>query len=113
MTTFNENRSASIVYPTTLAGEQRNPVLWLRRFFPLHPRYEFFLSVKGQALKPVLKALKDGGECYAGMRPGGRFDGPQRGHARPRQGPRNSKDKWSASRSSSLNQPNQSDVERS
>jgi molybdenum cofactor cytidylyltransferase len=35
MTTFNENRGASIVYPTTLAGEQRNPVLWPRRFFPL------------------------------------------------------------------------------
>lgn len=34
-TTFNENRSASIVYPTTPRGEQRNPVLWPRRFFPL------------------------------------------------------------------------------
>jgi molybdenum cofactor cytidylyltransferase len=33
--TFNENRGASIVYPTTLAGEQRNPVLWPRPFFPL------------------------------------------------------------------------------
>jgi molybdenum cofactor cytidylyltransferase len=33
--TFNETRGASIVYPTTLAGEQRNPVLWPRRFFPL------------------------------------------------------------------------------
>jgi molybdenum cofactor cytidylyltransferase len=32
--TFNESRSASIVYPATLAGEQRNPVLWPRRFFP-------------------------------------------------------------------------------
>ena len=30
--TFNESRSASIVYPATLAGEQRNPVLWPRRF---------------------------------------------------------------------------------
>jgi molybdenum cofactor cytidylyltransferase len=35
MATFNESRGASIVYPTTLAGEQRNPVLWPRRFFPL------------------------------------------------------------------------------
>jgi len=35
MTTFNESRGASIVYPTTLAGEQRNPVLWPRPFFPL------------------------------------------------------------------------------
>jgi molybdenum cofactor cytidylyltransferase len=35
MTTFNEDRGASIVYPTTRAGEQRNPVLWPRRFFPL------------------------------------------------------------------------------
>ena len=35
MTTFNETRGVSIVYPTTLAGEQRNPVLWPRRFFPL------------------------------------------------------------------------------
>src|SRR5262249_42586542 len=35
MATFNENGGASIVYPTTLAGERRNPVLWPRRFFPL------------------------------------------------------------------------------
>ena len=35
MATFNESQSASIVYPATLAGEQRNPVLWPRRFFPL------------------------------------------------------------------------------
>jgi molybdenum cofactor cytidylyltransferase len=33
--TFNESRGASIVYPITRAGEQRNPVLWPRRFFPL------------------------------------------------------------------------------
>ena len=33
--TFSESRSASIVYPATLAGEQLNPVLWPRRFFPL------------------------------------------------------------------------------
>jgi molybdenum cofactor cytidylyltransferase len=33
--TFNESQGASIVYPATLAGEQRNPVLWPRRFFPL------------------------------------------------------------------------------
>jgi molybdenum cofactor cytidylyltransferase len=35
MTAFNECRGASIVYPITRAGEQRNPVLWPRRFFPL------------------------------------------------------------------------------
>jgi len=35
MATFNESRGASIVYPTTLVGEQRDPVLWPRRFFPL------------------------------------------------------------------------------
>jgi molybdenum cofactor cytidylyltransferase len=35
MCTFNESRGTSIVYPITLAGEQRNPVLWPRRFFPL------------------------------------------------------------------------------
>jgi molybdenum cofactor cytidylyltransferase len=35
MAAFNESRGASIVYPITLAGEQRNPVLWPRRFFPL------------------------------------------------------------------------------
>jgi molybdenum cofactor cytidylyltransferase len=35
MTTFNESRGASIVYPITLAGEQRSPVLWPRRFFSL------------------------------------------------------------------------------
>jgi molybdenum cofactor cytidylyltransferase len=34
MATF-KSSGASIVYPTTLAGEQRNPVLWPRRFFPL------------------------------------------------------------------------------
>jgi molybdenum cofactor cytidylyltransferase len=35
MATFHENQGGSIVYPTTRAGEQRNPVLWPRRFFPL------------------------------------------------------------------------------
>ena len=35
MATFNESRGRSIVYPITRAGEQRNPVLWPRRFFPL------------------------------------------------------------------------------
>jgi molybdenum cofactor cytidylyltransferase len=35
MATFNESRGALIVYPITRAGEQRNPVLWPRRFFPL------------------------------------------------------------------------------
>jgi len=32
---FKESRGASIVYPTTRAEGQRNPVLWPRRFFPL------------------------------------------------------------------------------
>jgi molybdenum cofactor cytidylyltransferase len=35
LASFNESRGASIVYPTTRVGEQRNPVLWPRRFFPL------------------------------------------------------------------------------
>jgi molybdenum cofactor cytidylyltransferase len=35
MATFNASEGAAIVYPITLAGEQRNPVLWPRRFFPL------------------------------------------------------------------------------
>jgi molybdenum cofactor cytidylyltransferase len=35
MAIFNESVGASIVYPTTLRGERRNPVLWPRRFFPL------------------------------------------------------------------------------
>jgi molybdenum cofactor cytidylyltransferase len=35
MATFNESRGVSIVYPTTPVGEQRNPVLWPRQFFPL------------------------------------------------------------------------------
>jgi len=35
VTTFDQSRCASIVYPTTLMGEQRNPVLWPQRFFPL------------------------------------------------------------------------------
>jgi molybdenum cofactor cytidylyltransferase len=35
MAAFNERRGRSIVYPITRAGEQRNPVLWPRRFFPL------------------------------------------------------------------------------
>jgi len=34
VTTFDQSR-CSIVYPTTLMGEQRNPVLWPQRFFPL------------------------------------------------------------------------------
>ena len=33
VTTFDQSR-CSIVYPTTLMGEQRNPVLWPQRFFP-------------------------------------------------------------------------------
>jgi molybdenum cofactor cytidylyltransferase len=35
MATFNESRGTSIVFPITLTGEQRNPVLWPRRLFPL------------------------------------------------------------------------------
>jgi molybdenum cofactor cytidylyltransferase len=35
MATFDQSRGALIVYPTTLMEEQRNPVLWPRRFFPL------------------------------------------------------------------------------
>jgi molybdenum cofactor cytidylyltransferase len=35
MAIFNESVGASIVYPTTLRGERRNPVLWPWRFFPL------------------------------------------------------------------------------
>lgn len=31
---FMESRGALITYPTTSSGEQRNPVLWPRRFFP-------------------------------------------------------------------------------
>ncbi|CCJ08893.1 NTP transferase domain-containing protein [Methylocystis sp. SC2] len=31
---FLESRGALITYPTTSKGEQRNPVLWPRRFFP-------------------------------------------------------------------------------
>jgi molybdenum cofactor cytidylyltransferase len=34
VTTFDQSR-CSIVYPTTLMGKQRNPVLWPQRFFPL------------------------------------------------------------------------------
>jgi molybdenum cofactor cytidylyltransferase len=30
---FDEHHRASIVYPATSGGEQRNPVLWPRRFF--------------------------------------------------------------------------------
>ena len=32
---FAELGGTSIVFPTTLAGEQRNPVIWPRSFFPL------------------------------------------------------------------------------
>jgi molybdenum cofactor cytidylyltransferase len=35
MAAFIESRGSPIVFPNTLAGEQRNPVLWPRRFFPL------------------------------------------------------------------------------
>lgn len=31
--TFDKNGRTSIIFPTTIAGEQRNPVLWPRRFF--------------------------------------------------------------------------------
>ena len=31
--TFDKNGRTSIIFPTTAAGEQRNPVLWPRRFF--------------------------------------------------------------------------------
>ncbi|MFZ3181337.1 MAG: nucleotidyltransferase family protein [Methylocystis silviterrae] len=34
MAVFMESRGALITYPTTSIGEQRNPVLWPRRFFP-------------------------------------------------------------------------------
>jgi molybdenum cofactor cytidylyltransferase len=34
MAVFKESRGALITYPTTSIGEQRNPVLWPRRFFP-------------------------------------------------------------------------------
>ncbi|HSD92770.1 MAG TPA: nucleotidyltransferase family protein [Methyloceanibacter sp.] len=35
MATFVQAGGASIVYPTTLSGEQRNPVLWPQSFFPM------------------------------------------------------------------------------
>jgi molybdenum cofactor cytidylyltransferase len=31
---FDQSQTATIVYPVTAKGEQRNPVLWPRRFFP-------------------------------------------------------------------------------
>lgn len=31
---FEQRQSRSIIYPATQAGEQRNPVLWPRRYFP-------------------------------------------------------------------------------
>ncbi len=34
MADFMESRGALITYPATTSGEQRNPVLWPRRFFP-------------------------------------------------------------------------------
>jgi molybdenum cofactor cytidylyltransferase len=33
--TFGQSQGAAIVFPTTATGEQRNPVLWPQRFFPL------------------------------------------------------------------------------
>ena len=35
---FQERDGTSIVFPTTPAGEQRNPVIWPRRFFGLLER---------------------------------------------------------------------------
>jgi molybdenum cofactor cytidylyltransferase len=32
---FEASQGTSVIYPTTPMGEQRNPVLWPRRFFPL------------------------------------------------------------------------------
>jgi len=54
MAIFVENGGASIIYPTTRAGEQRNPVLWPRRFFPL------LASLNGtEGAKHSLAASKD------------------------------------------------------
>lgn len=51
---FDEASCQSIVVPTTLAGEQRNPVIWPRRFFGL------LEGLSGQAGgKRILKQLSD------------------------------------------------------
>ena len=53
VTTFDQSR-CSIVYPTTLMGEQRNPVLWPQRFFPL------LTSLRGsEGAKHLLATLVD------------------------------------------------------
>lgn len=55
---FNESGNRSIVFPTTLSGEQRNPVLWPRRYFPL------LTSLRGhEGGKQLLAKLAD--SCVA------------------------------------------------
>jgi molybdenum cofactor cytidylyltransferase len=55
---FDERHRASIVYPATSGGEQRNPVLWPRRFFG------DLAALSGpQGAKQLLAAL--GEECIA------------------------------------------------
>lgn len=56
--TFEGSRRRAIVFPANAAGEQRNPVLWPRRFFP-----ELMTLSGPKGAKALLKARS--GECLA------------------------------------------------
>jgi len=55
---FEESRRQAIVFPANAAGEQRNPVLWPRRFFP-----ELMTLSGPKGAKALLKARSS--ECLA------------------------------------------------
>lgn len=51
---FKQSGAGSIVFPIVAAGEQRNPVLWPRRFFPALAKLP-----GAQGAKPLLEALRE------------------------------------------------------
>ena len=56
------------VAPNTLSARlktlEKQGVIGTRLYEKHPPRFEYFLTEKGQALGPVLKALHKWGECY-------------------------------------------------
>jgi DNA-binding HxlR family transcriptional regulator len=56
------------VAPNTLSARlktlEKQGVIATRLYETHPPRHEYFLTPKGQALRPVLKALRDWGERY-------------------------------------------------
>ena len=52
---FEGNGGAKVIYPATPEGEQRNPVLWPRKFFP-----DLAALSGGEGAKARLKSLSNG-----------------------------------------------------